>query len=598
LKARTLVQGIIACAATAVGFALPASAGADTFTVTTTDESGPGSLRQAIADANAHPGHNTVNFAPSGQGQIFMPGASSDTALTITGDVDVDGPGMGKLSLFSGQGRIFKVTSSAKATISGMTLDAANIFDANATGPHVLNQGTLTLSGLLLQNANAIAPPGGHASGGSIANSGTLTLQNSTMTRNFASSRDGGSGQAGDTAGGAIANSGTMTIDHTSLINNLARSGDTFAGGVLGAEAKGGAIANTGDLTVLDSTLNDNIASAGAARDEGGTGVGGGIYNAGRGVLTVRGSTLVSNLAGGGAGGVAGGAIGGAIENFDPATFKLADSTIVQNGAVPGAGSHQADQSAGGGIDNQSTFQNQSTIVGTTITMNDAYRGSNIQNTFASLSLQDTIVANPRRPDGSPGAQNCGHPSSFPSAIQSLGYNIDSDASCELKATGDKSATDPQLKDLADNGGATQTMAIPLSSPALDQGVSGGLTTDQRGEKRPVIVPGTPKPTGGDGSDIGAYEYQPGPAGFSRIKGSVKPGRTHAGERTCFEFKAKRATGGPMANVQVKMGGKRARTDEKGKATVCKKFKEAGVRHPRLRKRGHERAKLRVAVRP
>ena len=112
-----------------------------------------------------------------------------------------------------------------------------------------------------------------------------------------------------------------------------------------------------------------------------------------------------------------------------------------------------------------------------------------------------------------------------------------------------------------------------------------------------MIVPGVPRPEGGDGADIGAYEYQPGPKGHSHIKGSVKPRRTHVGERTCFKFKAKRPTGGPMKKVQVKFAGKRARTNARGKATICKRFKDAGVRHPRLRKRGHERARLRVEVR-
>ena len=57
-------------------------------------------------------------------------------------------------------------------------------------------------------------------------------------------------------------------------------------------------------------------------------------------------------------------------------------------------------------------------------------------------------------------------------------------------------------------------------------------------------------------------------------------------------------TGGAMKKVQVKFAGKRARTDGRGKAIICKRFKDSGVRHPRLRKRGHERAKLRVNVRP
>ena len=584
MKARKLFQAISTCAIVALGLIAPASAAADTFTVTSFDDQGPGTLRQAVIDANAHPGHDTIDFAPD----VSQAGTGPDP-LEITSDLEIDGPGSDKLRV--GFGRGFLITSGGKATISGMTISHSSVH--NGAGGAVRNQGTLTLDGVLMEQNNAIADSGAQASGAAIANTGTLTLKNSTLTRNFAMGNGGGA----DVAGGGIANSGTMTLDHARLINNVAHAGDTTASGGIGAEAKGGGIFNTGDLTLVDSTLTQNLAIGGAAHDEGGPGLGGAIYNSGSGALTVKSSTLTENQAGGGGGNVAGLAIGGALENFEPATFAIENSTITGNAAVAGSGSHQDGQSIGGGIDNQSTFPHPSTVLSATISSNGAFRGSNISNTFSSLSLQNTIVANPRTPAGGP-AENCGHPSSFPSAIKSLGYNIDSGSTCELNKGGDRSNTDPQLKTLADNGGPTQTMAIPLSSPALDQGVSGGLTTDQRGDKRPVIVPGVPRPQGGDGSDIGAYEYQPGPAGHSRIKGAVKPGRTHARERTCFKFKAKHATGGPIKNAQVKMGGKRARTDERGKATICKKFKHAGVRHPRIRKRGHERAKLDVRVRP
>jgi hypothetical protein len=564
--------------------ALPAVASADTFTVTNGNESGAGSLRQAIADANAHPGHDTVNFAPD---VSFVDVGGSP--LQITGDMEIDGPGRDELHLFGGPGRTFVVQSSGNATISGMEI--SNSLVENGSGAAVLNQGTLTLDGLLFENNDAIAQPGQSASGGAIANTGTLTLKNSTLTRNFAEGRGGGS----DVAGGAIVNSGTMTLDHARLLNNVARAGDTTAGGGMGAQATGGGISNTGDVTVVDSTLTQNLATGGAARDEGGAGLGGAIYNSGNGALTIRSSTLNGNLAGGGGGNVAGLAIGGAIENFDPATFRIENSTITNNAAVAGSGDHQDGQSFGGGIDNQSGFTHPSMVLSATISNNSAFRGSNISNTFASLSLQNTIVASPRRPDGNPG-QNCGHPSSFPSAIKSLGYNIDSGTSCELKATGDRSDTDPGLAPLADNGGPTQTMAISLSSKALDQGVSGGLKTDQRGSKRPVLVAGVPRPTGGDGSDIGAYEFLPGPAGDRRIAGAVRPRDVDKGERTCFDFTAERESGAPINNAQVRFAGKRRRTGEDGEATLCKTLRTLGERHPRIRKRGYERDRLTVDV--
>jgi len=55
---------------------------AATFTVTNTNDSGPGSLRQAILDANGNPGLDTIQFAIPG------PGVHTITPLTPlpTGD--------------------------------------------------------------------------------------------------------------------------------------------------------------------------------------------------------------------------------------------------------------------------------------------------------------------------------------------------------------------------------------------------------------------------------------------------------------------------------------------------------------------------------
>src|SRR5262245_24124132 len=49
-------------------WAAAAPLAAATFTVTNTDDSGPGSLRQAIDDVNAAPGADTIVFAIAGAG--------------------------------------------------------------------------------------------------------------------------------------------------------------------------------------------------------------------------------------------------------------------------------------------------------------------------------------------------------------------------------------------------------------------------------------------------------------------------------------------------------------------------------------------------
>jgi parallel beta-helix repeat protein len=70
-------------------------------------------------------------------------------------------------------------------------------------------------------------------------------------------------------------------------------------------------------------------------------------------------------------------------------------------------------------------------------------------------------------------------------------------------------SVNPQLGALANNGGYTQTIALLAGSPALDKGsAASGVTTDQRGQPRPFDLTGIAPASGGDNSDIGAYETQ------------------------------------------------------------------------------------------
>jgi hypothetical protein len=66
-------------------------------------------------------------------------------------------------------------------------------------------------------------------------------------------------------------------------------------------------------------------------------------------------------------------------------------------------------------------------------------------------------------------------------------------------------------KGLRDNGGPTQTVALVKGSPGIDKGTSNGLTgtltTDQRGFSRTVDNSSISNAMGGDGTDIGAYEF-------------------------------------------------------------------------------------------
>jgi len=113
----------------------------------------------------------------------------------------------------------------------------------------------------------------------------------------------------------------------------------------------------------------------------------------------------------------------------------------------------------------------------------------------SSTSLKSTIVANSAIGD-------CG------GGVTSKGFNLADDASCGLTAQGDQPNTDPLLRPLADYGGPTKTFALRPESLAIDAGLAGTTPIDQRGLPRIANYPAMPKATGGDNSDIGAFELQ------------------------------------------------------------------------------------------
>jgi hypothetical protein len=57
-----LALGVILLALLTVTLTVTRPAGADTIVATVTNDSGPGSLRQAIHDANGNPGPDTITF--------------------------------------------------------------------------------------------------------------------------------------------------------------------------------------------------------------------------------------------------------------------------------------------------------------------------------------------------------------------------------------------------------------------------------------------------------------------------------------------------------------------------------------------------------
>lgn len=109
------------------------SAQAATFTVTNTGDSGGGSLRQAIADANGNPGADTIAFNIPGAGVHTI---SPLTVLPlITDPVTIDGysqPGANQNSLAVGDDAVLLIEISG-ASVAGSFTDGLDIKAGNCT---------------------------------------------------------------------------------------------------------------------------------------------------------------------------------------------------------------------------------------------------------------------------------------------------------------------------------------------------------------------------------------------------------------------------------------------------------------------------------
>jgi len=104
-------------AASLLFFAVALAARATTIVVTNTNDSGPGSLRQALADAN---NGDTIVFAITGTIALTTGELLVGTSVTISatpGSMAVDG---------TNNSRVFHISSGTTVTISGLTIEQGN----------------------------------------------------------------------------------------------------------------------------------------------------------------------------------------------------------------------------------------------------------------------------------------------------------------------------------------------------------------------------------------------------------------------------------------------------------------------------------------
>ncbi len=231
-----------------------------TFTVANGLDSGAGSLRAAIALADANPGADTINFA-AGVNSVTL----TSGELLLSTDVTIAGPASGTVTV---------ARSAAVGTPQFRIFETA----ANAT----VQMSHLTITGGVTAG-----------DGGGILDHGVLMLTSSTVSGNSASHGGGGiaarlaatitsciiSGNSADIGGG-----GGIEFEG---INLYVRSSIISVNKALSSEGGGISLSATGELVVESSTLSGNSAGSN----------GGGIDIKSSSRATVTSSTLSGNSA-------------------------------------------------------------------------------------------------------------------------------------------------------------------------------------------------------------------------------------------------------------------------------------------------------------
>src|SRR6266481_2979138 len=240
-----------------LGCALAIRAHATTIIVSNTNDSGPGSLRQALLDANDG---DTID-ATGISGVITLIAGE----LLVDKSVTMNGAGADVLAVDgNATSSVFQIGTGETVTIFGLTIRNGH---SGTRGGGIDNESGSTVN-ITNCTVSGNTAGGGEISGfgGGIYNSGTLTIVNSTVSGNTTVGISGG--------GGGIVNSGTLTIVNSTVSGNTATQGagfnnggdaatvtitnSTFSGNA--ASAYGGACFNAATLQIVNSTFSDNSA--------------------------------------------------------------------------------------------------------------------------------------------------------------------------------------------------------------------------------------------------------------------------------------------------------------------------------------------------
>jgi predicted outer membrane repeat protein len=481
--------GVLAAGgAAALLAALAGSAGAS---ATITVDSNADDTADAAHCTDVTPGNCTLRDAAAAalDGDIITFDAAV-TNITLTDGtvetlaVSLTGPGSSALTITTagapGLYNLFDVGGVGDALISGLTLTENRV--------QTQNIGKFTLDDVAITGSTG-------AYGGALyaANVGELEIKNSRFEDNYATSN-----------GGAVYvyNNAETTISDSVFLNN-----ESNIGGAIYAQ-------DTGDVSLIDSEISGNTAAES----------GGGVYfYMGDYAANIIGCTLDSNVAG---------EYGGAAHFSSNLSVVVSNTTVSNNTANGGAGLNFDDSFIDATINNSTITANRSFTGGagiyinpySTLTVNQSTISANVADGTASQSyggggiaigdstsvvtLSGTIVSG--NTSALAGLADISLYKSDPTATGSFtaANSLIGEVDPRITANGanNVTSTDPMLGALADNGGATKTMALLTGSPAIDAGPSPvatfvGNEFDQRGTGFVRIF--------GSLVDIGAYEVQP-----------------------------------------------------------------------------------------
>jgi len=271
--------------------AVVASARADVITVTNTNDSGPGSLRQALADANDG---DIIGFAVTGTIGLTSGELLVDKAITISG------PGAENLTVNgNAKSRVFNVSHpGGNVTISGLTITNGHASDL---GGGILNDhAVLILSNCAITGNSAAGNIGGgiHNDGDNIGHA-TLQINNSLITNN-----SGGIYNDALQAGTA-----TLVITYSTLSNN--NTGDAINNDGWSCMFCGN---GTTSVQITNSSITDNPGNA-IYSDTGRQNCGGSCPV----TISITNSTISGN--------------GGGVHNSTLSDTVVSNSTISDNGS-------------------------------------------------------------------------------------------------------------------------------------------------------------------------------------------------------------------------------------------------------------------------